>query len=392
MNKIIKAGLIGVTLFGFALTASATGTWTAPTASAPGSNVDAPINVGTASQNKNGTLGVQGFADFGTAVFGTGTPVTGATATIFGATVIDPIAGGSSGSSGGSASYNYEPSPVAMANPTSTLTGFFSKIGSFLASVATPTKAYAFGTGTCPPPAGSGGLCNSTCATTSHTSCISTLVCSSGPTPAAGVDNPGTCVAPAPCTLTLSASPNTSVGTLASSTLHWTSTAGCYNVTVNGSVVDVGDGTTAGSGSVTVGPITNTTSYTATAVNVLGTGASSPAATITISGSTPVFNMTPVTVSPGAYLFTANGSTLINGISTFNNDVGIGTATPGYKLSLIGSTNIGLGDTCTLTTAEMAVGCPAGSYLYQFTSSTNTGKCRSFSPTVTPINHTACYS
>lgn len=40
--------------------------WTGPTAAPPSNNVDAPINVGTASQIKEGVIGVDGLAVFGT--------------------------------------------------------------------------------------------------------------------------------------------------------------------------------------------------------------------------------------------------------------------------------------------------------------------------------------
>ena len=42
--------------------------WTGPTATAPQNNTDAPINTGTATQNKDGTLGVDGLAVFGNGV------------------------------------------------------------------------------------------------------------------------------------------------------------------------------------------------------------------------------------------------------------------------------------------------------------------------------------
>ena len=59
--KFIQVGFITTALFGFTLTAGATGTWTeAPSgaATAPTGNVDAPINVGATGQVKSGSLSV----------------------------------------------------------------------------------------------------------------------------------------------------------------------------------------------------------------------------------------------------------------------------------------------------------------------------------------------
>ncbi len=62
MKKIIgfgiKAGVAAGAFLGFALTAAAVGTWTAPTATPPANNVDAPINVGASGQWKAGGMGV----------------------------------------------------------------------------------------------------------------------------------------------------------------------------------------------------------------------------------------------------------------------------------------------------------------------------------------------
>jgi hypothetical protein len=69
---IAKTALITASLFGFVGVAGAVGTWTLPSSTPPGGNVDAPINVSTASQTKNGALGLVGFANFGTSAF-TGT-------------------------------------------------------------------------------------------------------------------------------------------------------------------------------------------------------------------------------------------------------------------------------------------------------------------------------
>ena len=51
----------------FSLIASA---WTGPTATAPGNNVAAPLNVGSVNQIKNGNIGVNGLAVFGSTLLG----------------------------------------------------------------------------------------------------------------------------------------------------------------------------------------------------------------------------------------------------------------------------------------------------------------------------------
>jgi hypothetical protein len=47
------------------LGASSAAAWTGPSAAPPGSNVSAPLNVGTTAQVKNGNIGVNGLAVFG---------------------------------------------------------------------------------------------------------------------------------------------------------------------------------------------------------------------------------------------------------------------------------------------------------------------------------------
>ena len=62
--------------------------WTGPTATPPGNNVDAPINVGTTDQVKNGGLGVNALTVFGNSLFGGST---GSNAYLnFGATAGEP--------------------------------------------------------------------------------------------------------------------------------------------------------------------------------------------------------------------------------------------------------------------------------------------------------------
>jgi hypothetical protein len=69
------ATLSGLVLGAFAMSALA-GTWTAPTATPPAGNVDAPVNIGAITQTKLGWLGVRGLiaTDF---TLATGTPVAG---------------------------------------------------------------------------------------------------------------------------------------------------------------------------------------------------------------------------------------------------------------------------------------------------------------------------
>ncbi|MES3005947.1 MAG: hypothetical protein V4664_03305 [Patescibacteria group bacterium] len=59
-----------ITLSGLSL-ANAVGTWTNPSATPPGNNTDAPINVGTSAQDKAGVLRVTGFRSFFDAIFDT---------------------------------------------------------------------------------------------------------------------------------------------------------------------------------------------------------------------------------------------------------------------------------------------------------------------------------
>jgi hypothetical protein len=67
MRPFLFAVGIAVGLTFSALIAAA---WTGPTASPPGNNVSAPINVGTTNQVKNGNIGVNGLAVFGNTLLG----------------------------------------------------------------------------------------------------------------------------------------------------------------------------------------------------------------------------------------------------------------------------------------------------------------------------------
>ena len=56
---------LSLLVFAIVLFAAASYSWTGPTGTAPNSNVDAPINVGTASQVKSGALSVNGLSVYG---------------------------------------------------------------------------------------------------------------------------------------------------------------------------------------------------------------------------------------------------------------------------------------------------------------------------------------
>ena len=71
MNKNILFVSVGV-LSGLACSVAIAFAWTAPPSSAPGSNVSAPINVGSISQSKNGVLGVNGLGVFGNELISAG--------------------------------------------------------------------------------------------------------------------------------------------------------------------------------------------------------------------------------------------------------------------------------------------------------------------------------
>ena len=64
MNKKISPKIIsltfGVLVVCFAIGFYAVAVWTEPGTTPPGSNVDAPVNVGIISQTKSGGLGVSG--------------------------------------------------------------------------------------------------------------------------------------------------------------------------------------------------------------------------------------------------------------------------------------------------------------------------------------------
>lgn len=63
-RKIVTAGTIVVSI----LSATAVSAWTGPSASPPGGNVAAPINVGSTNQIKNASIGVNGISVFGNSV------------------------------------------------------------------------------------------------------------------------------------------------------------------------------------------------------------------------------------------------------------------------------------------------------------------------------------
>ncbi len=65
----LKVGTASVAFFGITAVAFATGTWVAPTGTAPANNVAAPINVSSVAQVKPGMLDVTGFNNWGASFF-----------------------------------------------------------------------------------------------------------------------------------------------------------------------------------------------------------------------------------------------------------------------------------------------------------------------------------
>jgi len=58
-SALVIGALIGASAL--SVWAQTSGTWTAPTATPPGNNIAAPINVSTAPQSKSGLLGLSNF-------------------------------------------------------------------------------------------------------------------------------------------------------------------------------------------------------------------------------------------------------------------------------------------------------------------------------------------
>src|SRR3989344_5195872 len=69
MNKLKKSLLSIVIGLVLAAGLSYAASWTGPTANPPNDNADAPINIGSATQVKGGSLGVDGFSAFSKAIF-----------------------------------------------------------------------------------------------------------------------------------------------------------------------------------------------------------------------------------------------------------------------------------------------------------------------------------
>ena len=105
---IIATLAIGVIIGASALSAFATGTWTAPTATPPGGNVAAPINVGNFTQEKAAGLWLHGgLAVDGNLIVATGTPVAGKVLTAVDGTGLATWGTGSGGSSAGNIAIRY---------------------------------------------------------------------------------------------------------------------------------------------------------------------------------------------------------------------------------------------------------------------------------------------
>ncbi len=198
MKKIIgfgiKASTVAGALLGFALTASAAGTWTAPTATPPANNVDAPVNVGTSAQWKAGGFGVgrtSAPAWFGPTTGGSVFDVNGVTSmngiANFGASALvqhvtigtPPCVGigcGSSSTSGGTTGGSSSTGPTGMIVPHVAQggSGIFAKINDALTNFFGTKTAVAAGSGS------GGGSCptdNGYCTYTTSTGAAATGMC-----------------------------------------------------------------------------------------------------------------------------------------------------------------------------------------------------------------------
>ncbi len=113
-----------------------------------------------------------------------------------------------------------------------------------------------------------------------------------------------------------------------------------------------------------------------------------------ISGSTTILGTTKI----GLQAISASNDLLVNGNTAIKNHLSVGRSVNnvsyGYNLDLTGTTNIGLGNNCTLTSNDINTGCPNGTYLYQLNpaSSSSYGKCRYFDPSPNPVSVGSCYS
>lgn len=259
----------------------AAGTWTAAPATPPTSNVEAPINVGSASQSKAGVLGVTGFANFGRAellgythigAYPCGTGCTG------GAPATDP---GGSTTAGGTVGYMGGPTRGNML-----LGNVFASLGSSFKALLSPNTAYALdlsGATTGGATGGGGG---------------------GGGTSGGGTTYGGGATMVYNATVTFTATP-ASISTGGSSTLSYTvsNAASCTvtssNASNNWNTTFTPSGGSA-SGSQALGTFSSQGSYSYTMTCTSNAGGTNGVGTAT------------VTVGP-SYIFQVDGNTRMNG-------------------------------------------------------------------------------
>ncbi|MEK7596917.1 MAG: hypothetical protein AAB450_02265, partial [Patescibacteria group bacterium] len=107
--------------------------------------------------------------------------------------------------------------------------------------------------------------------------------------------------------------------------------------------------------------------------------------TISINGTTPALIFTPQTNRGTSFVFTSADSTSIFSIDTLNQKVGIGTTTPGQKLSVAGDIlgNSILGSYFTATTSTNSI---FPNFTSSFSTTTNATTTNSFSTTASSTN------
>ncbi len=309
-NKIITAGLTSVALFGFALSASAVGTWTAPVGTPPANNTDAPINVGNTTQRKIGALEIgnpSSTTPNGLAVYGqsalikkvtigvvpcsgigcyTGSYDTSSTTTTSGVGGLGGTGGGTGTGTGGTGGAGGTMTGGSSTTggwivphfASNTGTGFFASLRNAFADTFKPSPAYAVGT---------------------------TAEC------AHSYDYPGS-----PCTI------YSSTGVvLGSGTCQWNDTGSlyCSSGTTTGTGTGAGSGTTSTSATLATPP---TMSFTPSASTITsGSSGSivwsvSNASTCAVGSANPSNNWTPSSISVSSSTHAASGT---KSLGTFTN-------------------------------------------------------------------------
>lgn len=339
---LIKAGAVGTALFGFAFAASAA-TWTPPTATPPGANVPAPINVSTSHQFKAGGLGIGRTSApswFGPTTGGSIFDVNGTTSTdglanfgasqlvkhvtIGNAPCIGVRCGTGSGTSGGT-----------TAPPVGRTSFLFPEISKFFSSVTDnlkTTPAYAAGTipdcgradtsgafagwypaGTACHTDGRGIIPGNTCQPTD----FGTMVCTAPPTTGGGgvgadtIGTVGTVGRVTEPVITFNASPSV-IPSGSASLINWSATnaSSCGVTSTNGSnnwnsSVSISSSTRSGSGSRSLGTFATDGSYSYTMTCTSPSGGRTTA-------------VTSVTVGP-AYILDVYGNSAFHGYVNVDN-------------------------------------------------------------------------